>query len=474
MPRMTVAVLVAIGFSAVLGLAAQSQTPFGIPTADQPVPASAIPAVPGSRAQGWLAQGRSEVLARHGVVATSDPLAAQAGLEIMRRGGNAIDAAVAAGAVLDVTSQNDTGIGGDLFALVWSARDKKLYALASAGWAPAGWTPQFFTDRLRVKSVPEQRRQRGDRAGRDRRLRRAAEEVRDAAGFKETFEPAARIAEEGWGLAERRHDDLRGAVKGLLADPDSRQTFLAGDAAPRALQHHPESRPREGAAADPAAGTRRVLPRRDRRGDREEGPGERRRDEPRGPRGVPAGMGRADLDQLSRLRRLPAAAAGAGHGGARDAEHPRGVRAEAGLQPGEARSGRSDVLAPAGRGEEAGLRRSAREERRSEVRRRAGQGAALEVVRGDAVRSHQPGSGGEAGRDRRHRWRDDLSDDRRPLGQHGVAHPQRVQRLRQPRDGARRSASCCTTAAAPSRSTRRARTSSRRASGRSTRSSPAS
>ena len=48
------------------------------------------------------------------------------------------------------------------------------------GWAPAGWTPQFFTDRLRVKSVPEQRRQRGDRAGRDLRLRRAAEEVRDA------------------------------------------------------------------------------------------------------------------------------------------------------------------------------------------------------------------------------------------------------------------------------------------------------
>ena len=74
--------------------------------------------MPGSRAQGWLAQGRSEVLARHGMVATSDPLAAQAGLEILRQGGNAIDAAVATGAVLDVTSQNDTGIGGDLFALV--------------------------------------------------------------------------------------------------------------------------------------------------------------------------------------------------------------------------------------------------------------------------------------------------------------------------------------------------------------------
>ncbi len=81
--------------------------------------------MPGSRAQGWLAQGRSEVVARHGIVATSDPLAAQAGLEILRQGGNAIDAAVATGAVLDVTSQNDTGIGGDLFALVYVAQGEE-------------------------------------------------------------------------------------------------------------------------------------------------------------------------------------------------------------------------------------------------------------------------------------------------------------------------------------------------------------
>jgi gamma-glutamyltranspeptidase/glutathione hydrolase len=222
---------VAIVVSAALQLAAQSPTPFGIPSADRPAPGAAIPAVPGSRAQGWLAQGRSEVLARHGVVATSDPLAAQAGLDIMRRGGNAIDAAVAAGAVLDVTSQNDTGIGGDLFALVWSARDQKLYALAAAGWAPTGWTPQFFTDRLKVRSVPNSGVNAatvpGAIAGYDALLKKFG-----TRGFKETFEAAARVAEEGWGLAERRHDDLRGAVKGLLADPDSRQTFLAGDAAP--------------------------------------------------------------------------------------------------------------------------------------------------------------------------------------------------------------------------------------------------
>src|SRR5678815_5189652 len=131
-----------------VGTLGQSKNPFGGPSVETPQPAAGIAAVPGSRAQGWLSQGRSEVLARHGMVATSDPLAAEAGLEILRQGGNAIDAAVATGAVLDVTSQNDTGIGGDLFALVWVARDRKLYALNSGGWAPAGWTPQFFAQKL--------------------------------------------------------------------------------------------------------------------------------------------------------------------------------------------------------------------------------------------------------------------------------------------------------------------------------------
>jgi gamma-glutamyltranspeptidase/glutathione hydrolase len=148
----TLAVALAIVFTT--AGSAQSPNPFGIPTADKPQPAAAIPAVPGSRAQGWLSQGRSEVLARHGIVATSDPLAAEAGLEILRQGGNAIDAAVATAAVLDVTSQNDTGIGGDLFAIVYSAKDKKLYALNSGGWAPTGWTPAFFTDTLKQTRVP--------------------------------------------------------------------------------------------------------------------------------------------------------------------------------------------------------------------------------------------------------------------------------------------------------------------------------
>jgi gamma-glutamyltranspeptidase / glutathione hydrolase len=209
----------------------QSPNPFGIPSPDRPMPASTIDAVPGSRAQGWLGQRRSEVLARHGMVATSDPLAAQAGLDIMRQGGNAVDAAVAAGAVLDVTSQNDTGIGGDLFALIWSARDKKLYALNSAGWAPAGWTREFFAQKLGVTSVPASGVNAttvpGAISGYDAMLKRFG-----TLTFKETFERAARIAEEGWGQAERRHFDLVSTVPALLADADSVRTFLDGNRAP--------------------------------------------------------------------------------------------------------------------------------------------------------------------------------------------------------------------------------------------------
>ena len=204
---------------------AQSDNAFGIPTEQVTNPAASVVAAPGSRGQGWLGQGRSEVMARHGIVATSDPLAAQAGLEILQQGGNAIDAAVAASAVLDVTSQNDTGLAGDLFALVWSAADQKLYALNSAGFAPAGWTPEFFKEELGLDRIPG----RGVNAatvpgaisGYDALLERFG-----TMGFEETFERAARLAEEGWGQSERRHSDLTSQQEKLLQDPDSAAVFL--------------------------------------------------------------------------------------------------------------------------------------------------------------------------------------------------------------------------------------------------------
>ena len=79
--------------------------------------------------------GRSTVYAPSAVVATSQPLASAAGLEILRRGGNAIDAAVAAAAVLSVTEPHMTGIGGDMFAIVWLAKEQKLVALNASGRA---------------------------------------------------------------------------------------------------------------------------------------------------------------------------------------------------------------------------------------------------------------------------------------------------------------------------------------------------
>jgi gamma-glutamyltranspeptidase / glutathione hydrolase len=215
---------------AVLGAAvpahAQHQNAFGVPTANEnPGTLLRGKTFPGTRPMGWREQGRSEVVARNGMMATSHPLAAQAGLEILQKGGNAIDAAVAGLAVLDVVSQNDTGLGGDLFVLYWSARDKKLYALAANGWSPAGWTPEFFATRsfsgVNSVTVP------GSVDGYDKMLKRFG-----TMGFKETFERAATIAEEGWGMTERHHSDWVGSVNGLRGDPDSRQALLVNDLAP--------------------------------------------------------------------------------------------------------------------------------------------------------------------------------------------------------------------------------------------------
>ena len=102
----------------------------------------------GDRTSGYLAQSRSEVLARNAMVASSQPLAAEAGLEILKRGGNAIDAAVAAAAVLNVVEPGSAGIGGDMFTIVWSAKDKQLLALNGSGRAPAGeQLPRVRSDR---------------------------------------------------------------------------------------------------------------------------------------------------------------------------------------------------------------------------------------------------------------------------------------------------------------------------------------
>ncbi len=132
----------ALGLLAVLGLWAQAAQAQEAPRCPEP----ACAAVAGGRTEGWAAQSRAEVIARRGVVTSSQPLATQAGLAILRRGGNAVDAAVATAAVLGVVEPFSTGIASDLFMIVWDAKTKKLHALAAAGTAPTGATPQRFAE----------------------------------------------------------------------------------------------------------------------------------------------------------------------------------------------------------------------------------------------------------------------------------------------------------------------------------------
>jgi gamma-glutamyltranspeptidase/glutathione hydrolase len=101
-------------------------------------------ALRGDRAEGWLAQGRSETMARNGMVTTSQPLAAEAGLEILRRGGNAVDAAVATAAALNLMEPMNEGLAGDLFAIIYTAKDHKLHVLNASGMAASGQTAAFM------------------------------------------------------------------------------------------------------------------------------------------------------------------------------------------------------------------------------------------------------------------------------------------------------------------------------------------
>lgn len=94
---------------------------------------------------------RSEVIAQNGMVATSQPLATQVGLDILKRGGNAIDAAIAANAMLGLVEPTGSGIGGDLFAIVWDAKTKRLYGLNASGRSPLSLT----LDEFKKKGISE-------------------------------------------------------------------------------------------------------------------------------------------------------------------------------------------------------------------------------------------------------------------------------------------------------------------------------
>jgi gamma-glutamyltranspeptidase/glutathione hydrolase len=198
----------------------------------------------GDRAEGWIPQGRSEVMARNGLVTTSQPLAAQAGLRILKEGGNAIDAAIAVASTLNLVEPMNTGLAGDVFAMVWIAKEKKLYVLNSSGMAPSGATLAhmnslgYFGDPknwgpgsgmpsggITTVTVP------GALWGWDALLKRFG-----SLPFEAVLKPAIEYAEDGFPVSERiAHDwqlpNAEGPVPSSAAgcctqvDPDSVNTW---------------------------------------------------------------------------------------------------------------------------------------------------------------------------------------------------------------------------------------------------------
>jgi gamma-glutamyltranspeptidase/glutathione hydrolase len=100
----------------------------------------------GDRITGRDFATRSEVIAQHGMVATSHPLATQVGLDVLKKGGTAVDAAIAANAALGLMEPVSNGVGGDLFAIVWDAKTKKLYGYNGSGRSPKSLTLKYFQD----------------------------------------------------------------------------------------------------------------------------------------------------------------------------------------------------------------------------------------------------------------------------------------------------------------------------------------
>jgi gamma-glutamyltranspeptidase/glutathione hydrolase len=177
--------------------------------------------------------GRSTVYAPHGMVATSQPLASSAGLAVLQGGGNAIDAAVTAAAVLSVTEPMMTGIGGDLFAIIWLAKERRLVALNASGRAGSLMTREELVRRGRteIPRGPESITVPGALQGWDVLLRRYGTRP-----LAQALAPAIRYADEGFPVTPVIAADwgYEPTVRVLRRDSAATATFLPGGRAPAA------------------------------------------------------------------------------------------------------------------------------------------------------------------------------------------------------------------------------------------------
>jgi len=118
-----------------------------------PILFASLVAIPQNRPIGKSFVTRSEVIAENGMAATSQPLATQAALDILKMGGSAVDAAIAANAVLGLVEPTGGGIGGDLFAIIWDNKSKKLYGLNASGRSPYSLSLSYFKEN-NITNIP--------------------------------------------------------------------------------------------------------------------------------------------------------------------------------------------------------------------------------------------------------------------------------------------------------------------------------
>ena len=191
---------------------------------DRPLPTHDRPAGP-------LHKTRSAAVARHGMAATSQPLATLEALRVLQAGGNAVDAAIAANAVLGVVEPMSCGLGGDLFAIVWDAKTQKLYGLNGSGRAPYAATIGLFRDR-QLPAIPTA----GPLSWSVPGCVDAWEQLRARFGTKplaDLLAPAIGLAEDGFGVTEIIAAAWAEAAPDLARIPTSAACYLPSGSPPK-------------------------------------------------------------------------------------------------------------------------------------------------------------------------------------------------------------------------------------------------
>lgn len=195
-------------------------------SADDPLPTDSY-----ARPTGFEYQSRSPVIAKHGIVATSHPLASQVGLDILKAGGTAADAAIAANAMLGVVEPMSCGIGGDLFVIYWDAKTQKLYGLNASGRCPERLTIEICTEGG-LTEIPLDTPLSWTVPG----CVDGWEDLRSRFGVKsmdELLSPSITTAEEGGPVTQVIASYWKGAEEALKKHPSSAATFLPEGHAPK-------------------------------------------------------------------------------------------------------------------------------------------------------------------------------------------------------------------------------------------------